>query len=208
MISKNYVNLLSSCGVPNRKIDEATKLLGEVDLSEYTKQNSIYFSGRAGVGKTVTAILLMLDFLVKSKRTDQLISKLDVTSPQYDSTYLRHLEARFIEIPSLLMQIRETYNRSISSKSIETEKQIVDLYSTVNFLVLDDLGIVKTTDWSISILYLIINNRYNNYKQTIITSNRSLDYLTEKLDDDRIPSRTRAMCKLIELRGEDKRSII
>ena len=82
---------------------------------------------------------------------------------------------------------------------------IIQRYSEADCLVLDDLGAEKTTDWSFSVLYLIIDNRYNNYKKTIITSNFALNQLAGKLGDDRIPSRIRAMCSIVKMDGDDRR---
>jgi integrase len=55
-------------------------------------------------------------------------------------------------------------------------------------LYLDDLGTEKPTDWALQTLYLIIDRRYPEMMQTIISSNLNLDELSSRLGD-RIASR-------------------
>jgi DNA replication protein DnaC len=81
---------------------------------------------------------------------------------------------------------------------------VVDKYSRCPLLVLDDLGVEKTTDWALQTLYVILNNRYTNYRQTIITSNLTLEEIGNKLGD-RIASRIAGMCSIIQMKGKDKR---
>ena len=64
--------------------------------------------------------------------------------------------------------------------------EIINKYSLVDWLVLDDLGIEKTSDWSFQTLYLIINQRYEKLKPVIFTSNLSLEELAGQLGDDRL----------------------
>ena len=46
---------------------------------------------------------------------------------------------------------------------------------------IDDLGKERATEWSVTILYRIINDRYEAMLPTIITTNYNSDVLTEKL---------------------------
>jgi len=205
---KDCVSLLEYCDVPKRQCQEVSSLLSKIDISNLMEHDGVYLHGDAGTGKTLIAVKLMLDFLSESKHTKHAMKKLNVLNNEYDPYYAKSLRCLFVEIPGLLSNIRETFNQKRTrdyNEEQETEGSIIKKYSEVDFLVLDDLGVEKVTDWSFSVLYLIINSRYNNYKKTIITSNRTLDYLAEKLDDDRIPSRIRSMCTLVKMSGEDKR---
>lgn len=61
-----------------------------------------------------------------------------------------------------------------------TEAQILDVYKNVDLLVIDDLGKEKCTDWSVSTLYQIINDRYEQLKPTIITTNYNESMLIDR----------------------------
>ncbi len=73
-------------------------------------------------------------------------------------------------------------------------------------IVIDDLGIGNVTDFSIQILYEIVDSRWlAESNGLIITANLSLDELAKKMDDDRLTSRLAGMCKIVEIKGEDRR---
>jgi len=75
-------------------------------------------------------------------------------------------------------------------------------------MLIDDLGTEKQTEFTYSIIYDIINNRYKNYANgLIITSNLSMSELATKMGDDRIVSRLFQMCKVINLKGKDRRTL-
>ena len=99
----------------------------------------------------------------------------------------------FISMDNLIRSIKSVYEKTNEM----TETEIIAYYSNVRLLVIDDFGTVKTTDWVLSILYSIINNRYEGLKKTIINSNLSLNEIAKSLGDDRITSRIERMCKVI-----------
>jgi DNA replication protein DnaC len=113
----------------------------------------------------------------------------------------------FIEVPELLLRIRDTYRSRTGTyidKGIETEKDIVECFTKTPFLVLDDLGVEKSSEFSTLMIYLIINRRCTSGKTTIITSNLSLSEIQERLSE-RISSRIKGMCREITVTGNDKR---
>jgi DNA replication protein DnaC len=57
-------------------------------------------------------------------------------------------------------------------------------------LVIDDLGKEQCTKWSVAKLYEILNDRYENNKPVIITTNYSQDELTRRLTPDGGDSKT------------------
>ena len=61
------------------------------------------------------------------------------------------------------------------------EEEVLTAYKTADLLVIDDLGKERATEWSVPILYRIINDRYENMLPTIITTNYNTDSLIEKL---------------------------
>ncbi len=93
----------------------------------------------------------------------------------------------------------EDLKRSFDNPEID-EHAVMARYSSDAFLVLDDLGATKFTEWSLSQIQILINNRYEMLLPTVFTSNFSLEELGEVLGDDRIPSRIKRMCKVIKLK--------
>ena len=85
-----------------------------------------------------------------------------------------------------------------------SELDILDEYSNAKLLIIDDIGVEKITDWSRQVFYTLIDRRYRNMKQTIITSNLYLDEISKNIDD-RIVSRLIEMGKIIKLDGQDQR---
>jgi len=73
-----------------------------------------------------------------------------------------------------------------------------------NLLIIDDIGIEKTTDYITQVVYDLINYRYENCLHTIITSNFSLEEI-EKKYHERIADRIQGMSETIGLKGESKR---
>lgn len=104
----------------------------------------------------------------------------------------------FVTVPDLLAEIRKTFNNDGESKKI---KEIM----TARFLVLDDLGAEKTTDWVQEQLYMIINYRYEYELPTVITSNLNIGQLAQKIGE-RSASRLLEMCYGVKLNGEDYRA--
>ena len=72
--------------------------------------------------------------------------------------------------------IRDSY-----SDSEVSDKDYLNLYSSVDLLVIDDLGKEKPTEWVLEKLFLIVNNRYNNYLPIVITTNYNRNQLRERL---------------------------
>lgn len=109
---------------------------------------------------------------------------------------------RFTTFGELQLRLRQSMDNNQ-----ESENSIIKEYSTRKLVILDDMGGLRPTmasDYSLSMVFEILNNRYSWNRQTIITSNKSLEEL-EKSFDARIASRIAGWCKVIELEGEDKR---
>ena len=98
------------------------------------------------------------------------------------------------------MVLRNTFK----DKSEQSETEIINNLSEANILILDDLGAEKSSEFALQSLYVIIDQRYSEIRPTIITSNLSLGEIAEKVGD-RIASRIAGMCKVIELKGKDRR---
>ncbi|MEO7157844.1 MAG: ATP-binding protein [Vicinamibacterales bacterium] len=150
------------------------------------EQKGLVFFGPPGVGKTHLAVGLL-------------------------KAVLRDKGARgyFFQTTELLRLVRETYNRGVD----ETEMEILRPVLEADVLVLDDLGVEKTSEWVQETLGLVINTRYNARRATIVTSN-----LRDPVDNTdmnsfmvqlgvRSRSRLLEMCQWIEVQGSDIRDV-
>lgn len=109
----------------------------------------------------------------------------------------------------LLLDIKSAFDRDNTN-----EKQILQIYKDVSLLIVDDLGKEQCTDWSISTLYSIMNDRYERMLPTIVTTNYNSDdlirALTPKGYDNykatAIVSRLREVSKVLTMAWEDART--
>lgn len=79
----------------------------------------------------------------------------------------------------------------LTKKSYKGSTEEVDSIYNASVIVLDDLGVQMSKEWVDSVLYRLINDRYNKKRVTIYTSNVEIENL--KVDDrvvDRIDSTT------------------
>jgi DNA replication protein DnaC len=187
-------SLISTSGVPVAFKDASMRDLDAGADKAFVVGKSYFLHGGVGVGKSHTAVALIRQYL------ESLV-------PEYDEQrrvfYVKDTEAHqpiFIEVPELLLRIRDTYSKENS----ETEKDIVDHFTKTPFLVLDDLGSEKASEFSTLMIYLIINRRCTSGKTTVITSNLTLEEIGEHLSS-RVSSRIRGMCQEYSLSGNDKR---
>ncbi len=120
------------------------------------EREGVLLTGPCGRGKTHLAAAMLKDLILKA-------------------------EARclFRDYGSLLKQIQATYSRQIISDEdtglVVTEYSILQDVIEADVLVLDDLGAEKSSEWTQSMLYHVINERYNHGRTTIITTNLPWD---------------------------------
>lgn len=137
----------------NRKAYETAKEY--VDNWQDNKDNGrgLYLEGTCGTGKTHLAVAIAL------KLINQGVPVICKTSID------------------LLADIKQSYEYD----STVNEEEVLTAYKTADLLIIDDLGKERATEWSVPILYRIINDRYENMLPTIITTNYNTDSLIEKL---------------------------
>lgn len=142
----------------------------------------IVFSGTCGSGKTHIACSIGIELLNKG-------------IPVIYGTAI-----------TLLGKIKDTYS------SNGKESDLLDLYSNVELLIIDDLGKENPSEWVVEKLYYIINQRYENLKPTIITSNFDLSSLADRLTvknnkstAEAIISRLSEMCVGVDMNFKDHR---
>jgi DNA replication protein DnaC len=179
------------------------------------EKDGMLLSGSCGTGKTHLATAILRELVLK-----------------------KGIRCLFRGYSALLKQIQATYSRQIVADEdtgvVLTEYSILQDVIQADVLVLDDLGTEKSSEWTLSMLYHVINERYNDRRTTIITTNLPWDApaptspgpppmpirrptqaqevmktstLRERISE-RTYSRITEMCPLkVELQGKDYRSI-
>lgn len=145
----------------------------------------LYIEGTNGTGKTHLAAAIAMQLM-----TEQRIPCICKTAGD------------------LLMDIKAAFDREGV-----TEQAVLKVYKDVSLLVVDDLGKEQCTDWSISTLYSILNDRYERMLPTIITTNYNSDDLVRALTPKgydnlkavAIVSRLREVSQVLTMAWEDWR---
>lgn len=118
------------------------------------------------------------------------------------------VEAKFVSVPELLGQLRATYGSKHGSGewrgSEGSESEILGELARAPLLALDDLGVVKTSDWVRDRLYTLINRRYVAGRPIVATMNEGLEALGRRLGQ-RITSRLGGASLEVCFEGEDYR---
>ena len=100
--------------------------------------------------------------------------------------------------PKLLTQIRQTYQATESEDAYDA---FFRRLTSVDLLYIDDLGSERHTDWVVEQLYALVNERYENQRSMLITSNASRDVEEGRRQlEEQIGSRT--VSRLVEICGE------
>jgi DNA replication protein DnaC len=101
--------------------------------------------------------------------------------------------ALYYNVPNLFKDIRATYR---DDNEID-EDQLLEGIVRSEILALDDLGAEKTSDWVLDRLYLIINQRYEDCRPTLVTTNHDWPMDVERNAGKRIASRLAETCTIV-----------
>ena len=105
------------------------------------QSNGLIIMGKSGVGKTHLAAAIANKLIENDKIV--LMGRLT----------------------TLLDMIKETFRDTTKS-----ENELIELYSNVDMMIIDDLGTEKISSWALEKLYTIIQNRFENGLPIIITT--------------------------------------
>lgn len=86
------------------------------------------------------------------------------------------------------------------------EDEELESMANSKVLIIDDLGMEKSSDYLLEKLYEIVNRRLKHSRNgLVITSNMPLEALSKKFGDSRLASRIIGMSTVIEMIGDDFR---
>ena len=187
--SQNYISKrLKDYNFKNFKVTDVNKKEVEIAKNYANKcinneqENGLIITGNSGVGKTHLATSISNELIEK----DKLVVMGRLTS--------------------LLDMIKETFRDN--SKS---ENELIELFSNVNMVVIDDLGTEKISSWALDKLYTIIENRNENKLPIIITTKFDKEGLLHRFKQsndkelsDAIIQKLYQMCYGIELKRYDE----
>ena len=110
----------------------------------------------------------------------------------------------------LLDIIKETFRDNTKS-----ENELIELYSNVDMIIIDDLGTEKISQWALEKLYTIIQNRNENRLPIIITTRFDKQGLIERFSQsqdeqlvDAIISKLYQMCYGITLKNIKEKELV
>lgn len=112
-------------------------------------------------------------------------------------TFLASLIGKYLVLNGfkcLFRHIRDLKNEYLAAVRGHNKIDMLDKYSNVDYLILNDLGAEKLGEGAIECIYSILDNReLKNRYRMIITSNLDLNEIESKVMD-RIPSRIMGLC--------------
>ena len=138
------------------------------------KIQGLFLTGTVGSGKTYLACAIARELVMQGKNI------------------------RFKSAPEFFEDIRATFNGK------GREYEIIERLSKASYLIIDDIGAEKSSDFTLDRLYLVIDHRYSDELPTIITSNLSLNEIKDRIHD-RLASRISEMCQTIIMPNKDLR---
>ena len=100
--------------------------------------------------------------------------------------------------PKLLTRIRQTFQETESENAYG---QLFAKLTALDLLYIDDLGAERRTDWVVEQLYAVINERYEEQRSVLVTSNAASDVAEGQQQlEEQIGSRT--VSRLVEICGD------
>lgn len=159
-------------------VREVKRYVSELDR-RIEEGQGLWLMGDVGTGKTTLAMI---------------VSKAALESGHSVAIY---------SLPRLLAEIRKTFDQDSDNTYLSLFKQLAG----VDLLHIDDVGAERQTDWVLEQLYSLVNERYEQKKAVIITTNLGPNELRDQIGE-RTVSRLVEICdNPLPLRGVDLRMV-
>ena len=166
-------------GVPVRIAQDARLYVSTLIDNDREPERGFLLHGRPGTGKTLLSCIMLNELILNRRRP-----------------------GRFLNLSKYLQQLRDTYSED--SDNYGQTWRIIETLGKMPYLIIDDFGVQRGTEWAKEVLYDLVDTRYAEKRFTVITTNQPLGEL-QQLSQGRIYSRLLEMCKLVEMEGEDFR---
>jgi DNA replication protein DnaC len=140
------------CDIDPHVVQEVRQFVRRVE-DNLDQGRGLWFFGDVGTGKTSLAML---------------VSKAALEAGRSVAIY---------SVPRLLADIKETYEDDAARSYTELFRRLCE----VDLLHLDDLGAEKPTEWVLEQLYSIVNERWQNERSIVVTTNLGLDELRAQI---------------------------
>lgn len=213
--------------IPKRYEDVEFEQLPDVVKNAYSKlraeRKGIYLWGGVGTGKTHAAYGVYKKWQEERKAEEdtrkQILQKYNPqngmrTNESGEMYYFEDVETKqkqeesLAQAPKIRPEMRvENVPKMLyyAKRDYQDKDDYQDRVLNSNkVFVLDDIGVEKVSEFVEEFMYMLINRQYEKVYPIVITSNLPLSQLAEKLGD-RILSRIKEMCEIIEIKGEDRR---
>ncbi len=146
-------------------------------------QRGYLLLGPPGTGKTLLACILLNELMLRRARPGRFVN----------------LSRKFFQ------QLKDTYSQD--SEQYGKTFQILEHMCNIPYLILDDFGVQRGTEWETEMLYDLVDARYGDENFTIVTSNQSRAEL-EQVAGGRVLSRLVEMCYVVDMQGQDYRQFL
>ena len=155
------------CDLDPMRLQPVRSFVAKID-ERLDAGKGLWFTGDVGTGKTSLAMLV-------SQAAER-----------------RGRSVAVYSVPSLLAEIKNTYDREAAGSYITLFRKLC----SVDLLHLDDLGAEKRTDWVLEQLYSIVNERWQDQRSIVATTNLDRDKLREEIG-------WRTVSRLVEICGDE-----
>ena len=153
-------------------------LINATKMANNTK--GLFLWGTPGNGKTLLSCIALNELIFHTARAGKFIG----------------LSRKFFQT------LRHTFDED--SPIYGQSGQIIDTLSSIPYLVIDDFGVQRNTEWELEMLYNLIDARYAEQRLTIVTTNQNINDIKD-LAHGRIYSRLLEMCHILHITAPDYR---
>lgn len=129
-------------------------------------------SNQTGIGKTHLAVSILKHFVfnrIEMNFADEknYVEKKALSIYDPGAYFYYFPKVQFVKFLKLADEVQSSYSQS----SNYSEYDIIEKYSKFDFLIIDDLFSLKKTEFAERIIFAILDNRIEDSKPTVITSN-------------------------------------
>ena len=165
------------CDLDPQTVQHVRQFVRKIDKN-LDEGRGLWFFGDVGTGKTSLAMV---------------VSKAALEAGRSVAIY---------SVPHLLADIKDTYDDDSGRSYTDLFRRLCE----VDLLHLDDLGAEKPTEWVLEQLYSIVNERWQNERSIVVTSNPGIDELRAQIGQRTVSRLEEITDGAIPLMGRDLRT--